>query len=87
MFPPLPITQQYLLPKKLLTVVMGKLASARMGSFTTAVIRKFVAHYKVDMAEAVDPRIESYPTFNEFFTRPLREGVKNSLNEIGRAHV
>ena len=76
MFPPRPITQQYLLPKKLLTVLAGKLASARMGGFTHAVIRRFVAHYKVDMAEAADPRIESYPTFNAFFTRPLREGAR-----------
>lgn len=76
MFPPLAITQQYLLPKKLLTVLMGKLASARMGGFTRAVIRRFVAHYRVDMAEAADPRIESYPSFNEFFTRPLREGAR-----------
>lgn len=76
MFPPLPITQQYLLPKKLLTVVMGKLAGARLGGFTQWVIRKFVAHYKVDMAEAADPRLDSYATFNDFFTRPLREGAR-----------
>ena len=76
MFPPLPITQQYLLPKKLLTVLAGKLAGARLGGITQAVIRKFVAHYKVDMSEAVDPRIESYATFNDFFTRPLREGAR-----------
>ena len=76
MFPPLPITQQYLLPKKLLTVLAGKLAGARLGGITTAVVRKFVAHYKVDMAEAADPRIESYATFNDFFTRPLREGAR-----------
>lgn len=76
MFPPLAIQQQYLLPKKLLTVLMGQLAGMRCGGLTHAVIRKFVAHYKVDMAEAADPRIESYPTFNEFFTRPLREGAR-----------
>lgn len=76
MFPPLPITQQYLLPKKLLTVVMGKLASARMGGLTQWVIRKFAAHYQVDMAEAAEPRLESYATFNDFFTRPLREGAR-----------
>jgi len=76
LFPPLAILQQYLLPKKLLTVFAGKVAGARMGSFTHAVIRRFVAHYQVDMAEAADPRIESYPTFNEFFTRPLRDGVR-----------
>ena len=76
MFPPLPITQQYLLPKKLMTVMAGKLAGARLGSFTHWVIRKFVAHYKVNMSEALDPRIESYASFNDFFTRPLREGAR-----------
>jgi phosphatidylserine decarboxylase len=76
LFPPLPITQQYLLPKKLLTVLMGKLAGMRLGGFTHAMIRKFVARYKVDMNEAADPRIESYASFNDFFTRPLREGVR-----------
>jgi phosphatidylserine decarboxylase len=76
LFPPLPITQQYLLPKKLLTVLAGKLASARLGPVTQAAIRNFIAHYKVDMAEAADPRPESYATFNDFFTRPLREGAR-----------
>jgi phosphatidylserine decarboxylase len=76
LFPPLAIQQQYLLPKKLLTVLMGKLASLRGGAFTHALIRRFVAHYRVDMQEAADPRIESYPSFNEFFTRPLREGAR-----------
>jgi phosphatidylserine decarboxylase len=76
MFPPLAIQQQYLLPKKLLTVLMGRLAGLRGGGFTHWVVRKFVAHYKVNMAEAADPRIESYPTFNEFFTRPLKPGAR-----------
>lgn len=76
MFPPLAIQQQYLLPKRLLTVLMGKIAAMRGGSLTHALIRKFVSHYKVNMAEAAEPRIESYPTFNEFFTRPLREGAR-----------
>jgi phosphatidylserine decarboxylase len=76
LFPPLAIQQQYLLPKKLLTVLMGKLASWRGGAFTHAMVRRFVAHYGVDMQEAADPRIESYASFNDFFTRPLREGVR-----------
>lgn len=76
MFPPLSIQQQYLLPKKLLTVLMGQLAGLRGGAFTHALVRRFVAHYGVNMQEAADPRIESYATFNEFFTRPLREGAR-----------
>lgn len=76
MFPPLSIQQQYLLPKKLLTALMGRLAGWRGGALTHAVIRRFVAHYGVDMAEAADSRIESYASFNDFFTRPLREGAR-----------
>jgi phosphatidylserine decarboxylase len=76
MFPPLAIQQQYLLPKKLLTRLMGGLAGMQAGALTHATIRKFVAKYKVNMAEAADPRIESYKSFNEFFTRPLRGGVR-----------
>jgi phosphatidylserine decarboxylase len=76
LLPPLPIAQQYLLPKKLLTVLAGRFASARLGGLTHAVVRRFVAHYRVDMNEAADPRIESYASFNEFFTRPLRAGVR-----------
>ena len=70
------VTPQYVLPKRLLTQAMGHLANMRGGALTHAVIRRFVAHYKVDMAEAANPDVESYPTFNEFFTRPLREGVR-----------
>ena len=63
---------QYLLPKLALTMLIGKLASARAGSWSHAAIRRFIARYGVDMAEAADQRIESYASFNDFFTRPLR---------------
>ena len=72
----LAVTPQYLLPKRVLTGLAGKFANLRGGALTHAVIRKFIAHYGVDMSEAADSRIESYATFNEFFTRPLREGVR-----------
>jgi phosphatidylserine decarboxylase len=64
------------MPKQLLTILAGKFANARLGSFTTAVIRRFVAHYNVNMQEAANPDIASYASFNEFFTRPLREGAR-----------
>ena len=72
----LAVTPQYLLPKRVLTVLAGKFANLRGGALTRAMIRKFVAHYRVDMSEAADPAIESYATFNDFFTRALREGVR-----------
>jgi phosphatidylserine decarboxylase len=76
MFPPLAIHAQYLLPKKLLTVLAGQLAAMRGGALTHALVRKFIAHYKVNMAEAADPNVESYASFNEFFTRPLKAGAR-----------
>ena len=72
----LAVTPQYLMPKRLLTAFAGVVAGWRGGSLTHAVIRRFVAKYRVDMSEAADPRIESYASFNEFFTRPLREGLR-----------
>lgn len=67
---------QYLIPKQLLTVLAGKFASARLGGLTTAVIRRFVSRYQVNMQEAANPDIASYASFNEFFTRQLREGAR-----------
>ena len=64
------------MPKQLLTVLAGKFAGARLGGLTAAVIRRFVARYGVNMQEAANPDIASYASFNEFFTRPLREGAR-----------
>lgn len=72
----LAVLPQYLLPKQLLTTLAGRLASARAGALTTAVIRRFVARYAVDMSEAANPDIESYASFNDFFTRALRPGLR-----------
>ena len=72
----LAVLPQYLLPKKALTVLAGKVAGARGGRWTTALIRWFVQRYQVNMAEAHNPDIASYASFNEFFTRPLKEGAR-----------
>ncbi len=72
----LAVLPQYLIPKQALTVLAGKLAGARAGALTTSVIRWFVGRYGVNMGEAANPDIAAYPTFNEFFTRPLRAGAR-----------
>ena len=72
----LAVLPQYLIPKQALTMLAGKLAGARAGSLTTSVIRWFVQRYGVNMAEAANPDVAAYPTFNEFFTRPLRDGAR-----------
>ena len=72
----LAVLPQYLIPKQALTMLAGKLAGAEAGGLTTSIIRWFVGRYGVNMAEAANPDIASYACFNEFFTRPLREGVR-----------
>ncbi|WP_299011643.1 archaetidylserine decarboxylase [uncultured Shewanella sp.] len=72
----LKIALQYLLPKHLLSRLVGKLASAEMGAITTIAIKGFIKKYKVNMSEAADPRPESYRSFNDFFTRPLKPGAR-----------
>jgi phosphatidylserine decarboxylase len=72
----LAVLPQYLIPKQALTALAGQLASKEAGSLTTSVIRCFVGRYGVNMAEAANPDIASYKSFNEFFTRPLQEGAR-----------
>jgi phosphatidylserine decarboxylase len=67
---------QHLLPKRLLTEFMGRLASAQAGNLTHWVIRRFVKRYKVNMLEAANEDPSSYASFNEFFTRPLKAGLR-----------
>lgn len=72
----LAVALQYALPKRLLTQLAGRLAGLEGGKATTAVIRWFIARYGVNMAEAANPDPAAYASFNAFFTRPLREGVR-----------
>jgi phosphatidylserine decarboxylase len=72
----LAVLPQYLLPKKLITQGMGALARAKGGSATHAAIRWFVGRYGVNMAEAENPDVASYASFNDFFTRPLKPGAR-----------
>ena len=70
------VLPQYLIPKQALTAFAGMVASAKAGGLTTRLIRWFVGRYAVNMGEAANPDITSYQSFNEFFTRPLREGAR-----------
>ncbi|MDP5239296.1 archaetidylserine decarboxylase [Uliginosibacterium sp. 31-16] len=72
----LAVLPQYLLPKQALTELAGRFASAQLGGLTTRVIRWFVGRYQVNMAEAANPDIASYASFNDFFTRALKPGAR-----------
>ena len=72
----LAVLPQYLMPKQAMTRLAGRLASAEWGGFTTWVIQRFIKRYNVNMDEAVHADPAHYKSFNEFFTRPLKEGVR-----------
>ena len=72
----LAVLPQYLLPQQTLTRLAGRLAGARAGGVTHWAIRRFVARYGVNMAEAAEPEVTAYASFNDFFTRPLRDGAR-----------
>ena len=74
------IILQYCLPKQAITTLAGKLASKQYDALTTNVIAWFVKRYHVNMTEAANPDIASYISFNDFFTRPLKAGVRPIAN-------
>lgn len=67
---------QYWIPQHGLTRLVGKLASAKAGGLTTAIIRWFIKQYNVNMAEAKHADPAHYKTFNEFFVRELKDGAR-----------
>lgn len=72
----LKVLLQYMLPKRGLTAFAGRIAGARGGSMTTNLIGWFVGKYGVDMTEAANPDIATYESFNDFFSRPLKPGIR-----------
>ncbi|NOH91595.1 phosphatidylserine decarboxylase [Vibrio sp. AIC-3] len=67
---------QYWIPQHGLTRLVGKLASAKAGGLTTAIINWFIKQYKVNMDEALHSDPKHFKTFNEFFVRELKEGMR-----------
>ncbi len=72
----LKIAGQYCLPKHALSRLVGKLAAAEAGNLTTRVIEAFIKQYGVDMSEALHEDPAHYASFNAFFTRELKPGIR-----------
>ncbi len=72
----LKIALQYVLPKHLVSRLVGKLAAAEAGFITTAFIKIFIKAFNINMAEAKHPSPSHYKTFNDFFTRELADGQR-----------
>ena len=70
------VAAQHLLPQQALTRFAGMVAGAQLGALTTLNIRWFIGRYGVNMAEAANADPGAYASFNEFFTRELKPGVR-----------
>ena len=67
---------QYILPKRALSRLIYALARSEVRWIRNTFLRSFLGVYRLNMAEAVQPDPFAYRSFNDFFTRALRPGVR-----------
>jgi phosphatidylserine decarboxylase len=72
---------QYLLPQHALSRLIGSAARVRIVWFKNCTIRGFLRLYRVDMTEAAQSDPYRFGTFNEFFTRALKEGTRSIASD------
>jgi phosphatidylserine decarboxylase len=67
---------QYLLPQHGLSRLILTATRVRAAWFKNWIIRGFLKLYRVDMTEATETDPYRYGSFNEFFTRALKDGAR-----------
>ncbi len=67
---------QHIVPHHLLSRLTGMLADSEIKAVKDFLIKQFINQFDVDMSEAENPDPTSYKSFNQFFVRPLKEGVR-----------
>ena len=75
------VLPQYVLPHHALSGLMSKLTHCENTLWKNLFIKLIVRLYGVDMSEAKFQNLDHYPSFNQFFTRELKEGVRPITTE------
>ncbi len=70
------VALQRLLPQHALARIIHRLARARFAPLKNALIAAFVRGFRPEMSDAAEPDPLRYASFNEFFTRSLKPGVR-----------
>ena len=71
------VLSQYITPQLALSRLAGRLADMEGApALRKRVIKWFIGRYGVNMSEAAEPDPTAYPTFNAFFTRALKPGIR-----------
>ena len=77
----LKVLPQYCVPQHLLSRAVGLLAESRWPLIRNALVNFFLQRYGIDMSLAAEENPQAYATFNDFFTRALKEGVRPIAEE------
>ena len=67
---------QHLIPKDLSSAVVYRATRSRRAWLKRPLTRWFARAYGIDLTEAASADLESYATFNEFFTRELKPNAR-----------
>ena len=70
------IQAQKVVPQQKLSRVVGKVAASENPILKNIVIQAFKAQYGIDMSIAEQSNALKFKSFNEFFTRSLKDGVR-----------
>ena len=69
-------TLQQLVPQQQLSKVAGRLAASRHPYVKRTFIRSFAKAYNISLDEYERQSLNAYESFNDFFTRELKEGAR-----------
>jgi phosphatidylserine decarboxylase len=72
---------QYILPHHALSRMMSKLTHCENKTWKNLFIKQIIRHYGVSMNEALEQDTNAFKSFNHFFTRELRPGVRPLTTE------
>ena len=67
---------QYILPHHALSKMMSKLTHCENKIWKNLFIKQIIKHYGVNMNEALEQDINTFKSFNHFFTRELNSNVR-----------
>lgn len=75
------IILQHLIPQHLLSRCIGKLAQCETPWIKNPLIKAFISKYNVNMAESLTEDIREFSSFNDFFCRELKPGLRSINTE------
>lgn len=72
---------QYALPQHTLSKLASRLTHCENKAWKNLFIKQIIRHYGVNMDEALEPDINAYLSFNDFFTRELKPSARPLTTE------